>query len=73
MQIDISLEAISVFHDRLGKALERLGKQNIRLKECQYEAVKAVVIKKKARCVFCLLVMGSLLFINFSLQFSTCI
>jgi hypothetical protein len=29
----------------LEKALERLGKQNIELKECQYEAVKAVVVE----------------------------
>ena len=69
----MSLETISVFHEGLDKALERLGKQNIGLKECQYEAGKAVVIEKKTRCVFCLLVRGSLLFINFSLQSSTCI
>ena len=43
----MSLETISVFHEGLDKALEWLGKQNIRLKECQYEAVKAVVIEKK--------------------------
>ena len=43
----MSLETISVFHEGLDKALERLGKQNIRLKECQYEAVKAIVIEKK--------------------------
>ena len=47
MQKDMSLETISVFHEGLDKALERLGKQNIRLKECQYEAVKAIVIEKK--------------------------
>ena len=40
------LETISVFHEGLDKALERLGKQNIRLKECQCEAVKAIVIVK---------------------------
>ena len=43
----MSLETISVFHEGLDKALERLGKQNIRLMECQYKAVKAVVIEKK--------------------------
>ena len=73
VQIDMSLETISVFHEGLDEALQRLGKQNIRLKECQYEAVKAVVTEKNTRCVFYLLVMGSLLFINFSLQSSRCI
>ena len=43
----MSLETISVFHEGLDKALEQLGKQNIRLMECQYKAAKAVVIEKK--------------------------
>ena len=31
----------------LDEALERLGKKNFKLKECQYEAVKAVVVDRK--------------------------
>ena len=33
MQKDMSLETISVFYEGLDKALERLGKQNIRLQQ----------------------------------------
>jgi hypothetical protein len=42
-----STESINLFHSGLEKALERLGKQNIELKECQYEARKAVVVDRK--------------------------
>ena len=31
----------------LDEALERLGKKNLKLKECQYEVVKAVVVDRK--------------------------
>ena len=31
----------------LDEALERLGKKNLKLKECQYEAVKAVAVDRK--------------------------
>ena len=43
----ISVENISLFHSVLDEALERLGKKNLKLKECQYEAVKAVVVDRK--------------------------
>ena len=42
-----SVENISLFHSVLDEALERLGKKNLKLKECQYEAVKAVVVDRK--------------------------
>ena len=41
------MENISLFHSVLDEALERLGKKNLKLKECQYEAVKAVVVDRK--------------------------
>ena len=43
----MSVENISLFHPVLDEALERLGKKNLKLKECQYEAVKAVVVDRK--------------------------
>ena len=42
-----AVENISLFHSVLDEALERLGKKNLKLKECQYEAVKAVVVDRK--------------------------
>ena len=41
------VENISLFNSVLDEALERLGKKNLKLKECQYEAVKAVVVDQK--------------------------
>ena len=35
----MSVENISLFHSVLDEALERVGKKNLKLKECQYEAV----------------------------------
>ena len=43
----MSVENIILFHAVLDEALERLGKKNLKLKECQYEAVKAVVVERK--------------------------
>ena len=43
----MSVEKITLFHNALEIAIERLGKQDIQLKECQYEAVKAVVVDRK--------------------------
>ena len=43
----MSVENISLFNSMLDEALERLGKKNLKLKECQYEAVKAVVVDRK--------------------------
>ena len=43
----MSVKNISLFHSVLDEALERLGKKNLKLKECQYEAVKAVVVNRK--------------------------
>ena len=43
----MSVEKINLFHNALETAIERLGKQDIELKECQYEAVKAVVVDEK--------------------------
>ena len=43
----MSVENISLFNSVLDEALERLGKKNLKLKECQYEAVKAVVVDRK--------------------------
>lgn len=43
----MSVEKITLFHNALEIAIERLGKQDIELKECQYEAVKAVVVDRK--------------------------
>ena len=42
-----AVENIILFHSVLDEALERLGKKNLKLKECQYEAVKAVVVDRK--------------------------
>ena len=43
----MSEENISLFHSVLDEALEQLGKKNLNLKECQYEAVKATVVDRK--------------------------
>ena len=43
----MSVENISLFHSVLDEALERLGKKNIKLKERQYEATKAVVVDRR--------------------------
>ena len=43
----MSVENIILFHSVLDEASERLGKKNLKLKECQYEAVKAVVVDRK--------------------------
>ena len=43
----MSVGNISLFHSVLDEVLERLGKKNLKLKECQYEAVKAVVVDRK--------------------------
>ena len=43
----MSVENISLFHSVLDEALERLGKKNLKLKECQYEAVKPVAVDRK--------------------------
>ena len=43
----MSVEDICLFHSVLDEALERLGKKDLKLKECQYEAVKAVVVDRK--------------------------
>ena len=43
----MSVENISLFNSVLDEALERLGKKNLKLKDCQYEAVKAVVVDRK--------------------------
>ena len=43
----MSVQNISLFQSVLDEALERLGKKNLKLKECQYEAVKAVVVDRK--------------------------
>ena len=43
----MSVENISLFNSVLDEALERLGKKNLKLKECHYEAVKAVVVDRK--------------------------
>ena len=43
----MSVENNSLFNSVLDEALERLGKKNLNLKECQYEAVKAVVVDRK--------------------------
>ena len=43
----MSVKSIHLFHSGLEDALERLGKKNLKLKECQYEAVKAVVVDRK--------------------------
>ena len=43
----MSVENISLFYSVLDEALERLGKKDLKLKECQYEAVKAVVVHRK--------------------------
>ena len=61
----MSAENISLFHSVLDEALERLGKKNLKLKECQYEAVKAVVVDRKDTIVSCLPVMRSHLYTSF--------
>ena len=43
----MSVENINLFHSVLDEALERLGKKNLKLKECQYEAVKTVAVNGK--------------------------
>ena len=43
----MSVENISLFNSVLDEALERLGNKNLKLNECQYEAVKAVVVDRK--------------------------
>ena len=43
----MSVENITLSNSVLDEALERLGKKNLKLKECQYEAVKAVVVDRK--------------------------
>ena len=43
----MSVENISLFNSVLDEALERLGKKNLKLKKCQYEAVKAVIVDRK--------------------------
>ena len=43
----MSTENTSLFNFVLDEALERLGKKNLKLKECHYEAVKAVVVDRK--------------------------
>ena len=52
----MSVENIILFHSVLDEALERLGKKNLKLKECQYEAVKAVVVDRKD--TICILPIG---------------
>ena len=52
----MSVKNIILFHSVLDEALERLGKKNLKLKECQYEAVKAVVVDRKD--TICLLPIG---------------
>ena len=61
----MSVENISLFHSVLDEALERLGKKNLKLKECQYEAVKPVVVARKMRFVSCPLLMESHLYTSF--------
>ena len=61
----MSVENIILFHSVVDEALERLGKKNLKLKECQYEAVKAVVVDRKIRFVYCLLVMERHLYTSF--------
>ena len=51
-----AVENISLFHSVLDEALERLGKKNLKLKECQYE--RLLLSTGKTRFVSCLLVMG---------------
>ena len=43
----MSVESISLFHSVFDEALERLGKKSLKLKECQYEAVKPVVVDRQ--------------------------
>ena len=52
----MSVENIMLFHSVLDEASERLGKKNLKLKECQYEAVKAVVVDRKD--TICILPIG---------------
>ena len=52
----MSVKNIILFHSVLAEALERLGKKNLKLKECQYEAVKAVVVDRKD--TICILPIG---------------
>ena len=48
----MSVENISLFSSVLDESLERLGEKNLKLEECQYEAVKAVVVDRKdAICI----------------------
>ena len=41
------MSLINVFHDALNYGLEILGLSGIKLKEKQYEALKAVVLKNR--------------------------
>ena len=50
------MESINLFHSGLEEALDRLGRPNLQLKECQYEAVKALVVDRKD--TFCVLPTG---------------
>ena len=52
----MSVENIILFYSVLDEALKRLGKKNLKLKECQYEAVKAVVVDRKD--TICILPIG---------------
>ena len=52
----MSVESISLFHSVFDEALERLGKKNLKLKECQYEAVKPVVVDRQD--TICILLTG---------------
>ena len=47
----MSVENIILFHSVLDEALERLGKKNLKLKECQYEALAVVVDRKDTICI----------------------
>ena len=48
----MSVENISLFNSVLDEVLERLGKKNLKLKECQYVAVKAVVVLSTGKTRF---------------------
>ena len=48
----MSVENISLFNSVLDEVLERLGKKNLKLKECQYVAVKAVVVLSTGKTGF---------------------
>ena len=48
----MSVENISLFNSVLDEVLERLGKKNLKLKECQYVVVKAVVMLSTGKTRF---------------------